>query len=227
MTVRREPGALQHRPCLHSGCGRTRVPPPPCAASRSESQIGARQTRAVEIDRIETPGDQRPVRIGHRRLDLAKMRDHFGDVLRKPSMAARHPAPCAENNRHRDCRHISPSAAWPCPSTKPGTITFPANRSSTMVELIVSRSSGPPTPRMGPSRTATCVASGRLAFIVTMRAALVILISPISIEGAPGDSGSEQEQVCSSGMFLWRAGSGNPVRVCRIFDNFRSSRAQV
>src|SRR5690606_35214860 len=68
-------------------------------------------------------------------------------------------------------RQSAPSIRWLCPSTKPGSSTWSAKRSSSWCGPQPASSSRVPAPRMRPSRTATWVATGRAGFIVWMRRA--------------------------------------------------------
>ena len=65
---------------------------------------------------------------------------------------------------------------WACPSTKPGSRTLSAKRSSSVALVKARMSSGVPTITMRPSRTATWVATGRDGFIVMiLRAAKMVV----------------------------------------------------
>ena len=62
--------------------------------------------------------------------------------------------------------HMLPSFRWQWPSIRPGISTLSVKRSSSVCAPQAADSSSEPTPRMRPSRTATCVASGCIGFIV-------------------------------------------------------------
>src|SRR5574337_499482 len=81
---------------------------------------------------------------------------------------------------------MPPSSRCEWPSIRPGTSTWSAKRRSSFAAPQPSRSAARPTPRMRPSRTATCVALGCIGFMVMMRRAAKTVVAASVMAARPG-----------------------------------------